>query len=204
MPLQVIGIRHGEVHNPKEVIYSGLPGYGLSEKGRGQAAAVAEALRDAPIAALYASPLERAVETASFIAERTGAEIVEDVRLHEWLHWAQWAGMTWDELRTEGREAWDRYTTDPGSVTSGESLDELADRMDDWLGDVVRDHTDGVVVAVTHLEPLRAILLRKLGRPAGHLFQLQISQCEVVRLHPQADATPVGPDALSGPTGGRV
>jgi probable phosphoglycerate mutase len=204
MPLQVIGIRHGEVHNPKDVIYSGLPGYVLSEKGREQAAAVAEALADVPIAALYASPLERAVETASFIAERTGAEIVEDARLHEWRHWAQWAGMTWDELRTEGREAWERYTIDPGSVTSGESLDELASRVDDWLADVLRAHDEGLVVAVTHLEPLRAILLRKLGRPADHLFQLQISQCEVVKLHPQADATPVALDALAGGLGGAM
>jgi probable phosphoglycerate mutase len=204
MPLQVIGIRHGEVHNPRNVIYSGLPGYVLSEEGRRQAAAVAEALAGVPITALYASPLERAVETASFIAERTGSEIIEDVRLHEWRHWAQWAGMTWEELRTKGREAWDRYTTDPGSVTSGESLSELADRVDAWLADVRRDHSDGVVVAVTHLEPLRAILLRKLGRPANHLFQLQISQCEVVKLHPEADAAPVGLDALPELAGGPV
>jgi broad specificity phosphatase PhoE len=204
MALQVIGIRHGEVHNPRNVIYSGLPGYVLSEEGRRQAAAVAKALADVPITALYASPLERAVETASFIADLTGAEIVEDIRLHEWRHWAQWAGMTWEELRTKGREAFDRYTTDPGSVTSGESLSELADRVEEWLADVSRDHADGVVVAVTHLEPLRAILLRRLGRPANDLFQLQISQCEVVKLAPQADATPVALEALPALAGGRM
>lgn len=191
MALQVIGVRHGEVHNPQGVIYAGLDGYGLSEKGRAQAAAVADALRGVHIAALYASPLDRAMETARFLHDVTGAEIVPDERLHEWRHWQQWAGLTWDELRTKGRDAWDAYTTDPGSVTSGESLAELGDRVESWLEDVERDHTDGVVVAVTHLEPLRAILLRMLGRPAKELFDIQITQCDVVRLRPAPDPMPV-------------
>jgi hypothetical protein len=61
---------------------------------------------------------------------------------------------------------------------------------------VERDHADGVVVGVTHLEPLRAILLRKLGRPARDLFEVNISQCEVVRLAPEPAADPVPLDAL--------
>lgn len=197
MPLQVVGVRHGEVHNPRNVIYSGLPGYRLSDTGRAQARAVADALRGAGVVAVYASPLERAIETATPIAEAAGVEVVPDERLHEWRHWEQWAGMTWEELRTEGREAWERYTTDPGSVVSGESLDQLAGRVADWLAEVGERHTDGLVVGVTHLEPLRAILLRELGLPASGLFDLQISQCEVVRLAPTADATPVPLDRLA-------
>lgn len=204
MPLQVIGVRHGEVHNPEGVIYSGLPGYFLSEKGRSQAAAVAEVLRDLPVTALYASPLDRAMETARYIADATGAELISDIRLHEWRHWKQWAGMTWEELRTKGREAWDAYTTDPGSVTSGESLAELADRVESWLEDVERDHGDGLVVGVTHLEPLRAILLRMLGRPAKDLFQLEIGLCDVVKLRPDPDGMPVPLSSIGALLGGRV
>ncbi len=196
MPPLVIGIRHGEVHNPQNVIYSGLPGYRLSDLGRQQASSVADALRDVPVAALYASPLERAVETASFISEATGVPIVEDERLVEWLHWQQWAGMTWEQMAEHPDGSFERYTTDPGSVATGESLDELADRFGSWLADVERDHPDGLVVGVTHLEPLRAILLRKLGRPWSDLFQLQISQCEAVKLAPHADVTPVSLDQL--------
>src|SRR5437016_2187139 len=69
MAFTVIGIRHGEVHNPEGVIYAGLPGYVLSELGRAQAAATAEALRGLDVAAIYASPLDRAMETATTIAE---------------------------------------------------------------------------------------------------------------------------------------
>ena len=197
MALTVLGMRHGEVLNPKGVIYAGLDGYGLSDAGRAQAQAVAEALRGRTLAGLYASPLDRAMQTAGFIAEVTGAEVVPDDRLYEWRHWQQWAGLTWDELRTKGREAWELYTTDPGAVTEGESLEQLADRFGSWLEEVRREHAEGLVIGVTHLEGLRATLLRVLGRPASHLFQVEIGLADVVRLYPDADTLPLTPDALA-------
>ena len=195
MAATVFGIRHGEVHNPKGVIYAGLDGYGLSDLGRRQADALAAALAGRSITALYSSPLDRAMQTARPLADALGIDIRPDARLYEWKHWQQWAGMTWDELRTKGRDAWDAYTTDPGSVTSGESLSELVDRVESWLADVTRTH-DGPVVGVTHLEPLRAILLRKLERPATDLFSLEIGLACAVRLAPEADATAFDAPAL--------
>lgn len=203
MALTVLGMRHGEVLNPKGVIYAGLDGYGLSDEGRRQAQAVAEALRGRRLSGLYSSPLDRAMQTASYIAGVTGAEVVPDERLYEWRHWQQWAGLTWDELRTKGREAWEAYTTDPGSVTSGESLEELADRFGSWLEDVRGRHADGIVIGVTHLEGLRATLLRALGRPAADLFQLEIGPAGVVRLEPDPEPAPIAPDALTAALSGR-
>ena len=191
MALTVLGIRHGEVHNPKGVIYAGLDGYGLSETGRVQAQAVADALRGVTLAGLYASPLDRAMETAGYIAAVTGAEVIPDERLYEWRHWQQWAGMTWEELREKGRGAFEAYMNDPGSVTSGESLEELADRFGSWLTDVQRDHADGVVIGVTHLEGLRATLLRELGRPPKDLFTVEIGLSGVVRLTPDPEPVPI-------------
>lgn len=198
MGLTVLGIRHGEVHNPKGVIYAGLDGYGLSDTGRTQAAAVAEALRGIEVGGLYSSPLDRAMQTAGFIADITGAEVIPDDRLYEWRHWQQWAGMTWEELREKGRGAFEAYMNDPGSVTSGESLKELADRFGSWLDDVRRDHSDGVVIGVTHLEGLRATLLRALGRPDSELFTIEIGLSGVVRLHPDPEPMPIGLDRLPG------
>jgi broad specificity phosphatase PhoE len=194
MPLQVIGVRHGEVHNPDGVIYAGLPGYGLSDLGRAQATEMAGALEGLPVAAIYASPLDRAMETATFIADIAGIEIVPDIRLHEWRHWQQWAGMTWEDLREKGRESWEAYLADPASVTSGESLAELGDRMDAWLADVERDHPDGIVVGVTHLEPLRTVLLRSLSRPARDMFDVHIGVGQAAQIRPDPDIT-----ALDGP-----
>ena len=203
MGLTVLGVRHGEVHNPEGVIYAGLDGYGLSETGRSQAQAVAGALRGIELAGLYASPLDRAMETASFISAVTGAEVIPDERLYEWRHWQQWAGMTWEELREKGRGAFEAYMNDPGSVTSGESLEELADRFGSWLTDVQRDHTEGIVIGVTHLEGLRATLLRALGRPAKDLFTLDIGLSGVVRLTPDPTAEPIALERLPAVLGAR-
>lgn len=187
----VVGVRHGEVSNPDNVIYSGMAGFGLSALGRRQAQAIGEALEGITVAALYASPLDRAIETATIIAELTGADVVPDERLSEWRHWEQFAGMTWAQLRTKAKPAWDAYTSDPGAVTSGESLDALADRVESWLADAMGASPSGLVVAVSHLEPLRAVLLRRLERPAGDLFSLQIGLGEAVRLAPDPDVTPM-------------
>ena len=196
MSLTVIGIRHGEVHNPQGVIYAGLDGYGLSEAGSGQAAAAAEALRGTGVVAIYSSPLDRAMQTAAAISSVTGVEIRPDERLYEWKHWQQWAGMTWDELRTKGRDAWEAYQRDPGSVTSGESLTQLADRVESWLGDVQREHADGVVVGVSHLEPLRAIMLRLLSRPTSDLLALNVGLGHAVRLQPSPSSDALEPAGL--------
>ena len=76
-------LRHGEVHNPTRVLYGRLPGFGLSALGRDQAEVVAKALADADLAAVVASPMQRAQETAGPIATLHGLEIVTDERLIE-------------------------------------------------------------------------------------------------------------------------
>src|SRR6185437_1965807 len=76
-------LRHGEVHNPSGVLYGRLPGYHLSANGRMMAAAAADFFSERPVAALFASPLERAQETARPVAMRLGLEIVTDDRLIE-------------------------------------------------------------------------------------------------------------------------
>jgi broad specificity phosphatase PhoE len=60
-------IRHGAVYNPEDLYYGRRPGFPLSEEGRREALAVTEALKNKPIAAIYSSPLQRALETAEII-----------------------------------------------------------------------------------------------------------------------------------------
>lgn len=76
-------MRHGEVHNPEGILYGRLPNFRLSDKGQGQAAKVAESLRGNKIAAVIASPLLRAQQTATPIAEAHGLAIVTDDDLIE-------------------------------------------------------------------------------------------------------------------------
>ncbi len=69
-------MRHGEVHNPEGILYGRLPNFHLSATGTRQAATVAEALADHDITAVFASPLQRAQETATPIARSHGLDII--------------------------------------------------------------------------------------------------------------------------------
>ncbi len=80
-------LRHGEVDNPHGILYGRLPGYHLSATGRAMAQAAAGYFAGRAVVALFSSPLERAQETASPVAERLGLPIVTDDRLIEsWNH----------------------------------------------------------------------------------------------------------------------
>ena len=76
-------LRHGEVDNPQGIIYGRLPNYHLSAAGRAMARAAADYLSGRRVTAIFCSPLERAQETATPVAERLGLPIVTDDRLIE-------------------------------------------------------------------------------------------------------------------------
>jgi broad specificity phosphatase PhoE len=76
-------VRHGQVENPRRVLYGRLPGFHLSTRGQAQADLLAGHFADTPLAAVVASPLERAQQTAAPIAAAHGLEVRTDLRLIE-------------------------------------------------------------------------------------------------------------------------
>src|SRR3989441_5965406 len=68
-------MRHADVENPQGVIYGHLPGFGLSQVGRAQAAAVGQSLRDSGVRRIVHSPLDRARETAEIINAQLAAPV---------------------------------------------------------------------------------------------------------------------------------
>ena len=76
-------LRHGEVHNPDAVLYGRLPSFRLSEDGRQMALDAAAALQGRDVTVVIASPLQRAQETATPIAEVFGVPVGTDERLLE-------------------------------------------------------------------------------------------------------------------------
>jgi broad specificity phosphatase PhoE len=76
-------VRHGQVENPRRVLYGRLPGYHLSSRGQAQADLLAGHFAGVPVAAVVASPLERAQQTATPIAAAHGLQVRTDLRLIE-------------------------------------------------------------------------------------------------------------------------
>jgi broad specificity phosphatase PhoE len=120
-------LRHGEVDNPNGVLYGRLPGYHLSATGRLMATAAADFFSERPVAAVFASPLERAQETARPVAERLGLEIVTDKRLIESGNVLEGKTITLTRLALNPVN-W-RYLLNPFTPSWGEPYQQVMDRM---------------------------------------------------------------------------
>lgn len=145
-------VRHGEVENPKGIIYGRLPGFHLSERGKRQAAAAAERLKDADVGAVWASPLERAQETAQYIAEVHGIEITTDDRLLESINSFEGVGKTAYALLRNPRHWW-RFRN-PMKPSWGESFRDIQARMISAISDAFIEAGDKEVVVVSHMTPV--------------------------------------------------
>jgi broad specificity phosphatase PhoE len=146
-------LRHGEVHNPRGILYGRLPGFHLSEDGRVMAKAAADFLAGRDLAALYSSPLERAQETAAPLAAQTGLEVTVDERLIE--PWNHFEGTTFGigdgALR---RPANWPYLYDPFRPSWGEPYASIAARMHAAMADAARAATGREAVCVSHQLPI--------------------------------------------------
>jgi broad specificity phosphatase PhoE len=120
-------LRHGEVHNPEHVLYGRLPGYHLSANGRMMAAAAAEFFAERPVAAVFASPLERAQETAQPVAERLGLTITTDDRLIESENVLEGKSVSLASLALSPLN-W-RYLWNPFRPSWGEPYGQVAGRV---------------------------------------------------------------------------
>jgi broad specificity phosphatase PhoE len=80
-PMTLHLIRHGEVHNPRQILYGRLPRFRLSDSGRWQAKQCGKRLNGSGIDAIYSSPLLRARQTAEEIIRRCGPNKLHISRL---------------------------------------------------------------------------------------------------------------------------
>lgn len=159
-------VRHGEVHNPRRVLYGRLPDYHLSKAGRGMARAAADHIADLdrPVSALFASPLERAQESAEPFAEVFGLEPEIDIRLIEPTNVFEGTRMkqslmnpfNWWHLRQPSLPSW------------GEPYASIAERMLGLMGEAWHAADGGDLVMVSHQAPIWVTHLRVAGLPLQH------------------------------------
>ena len=145
-------LRHGEVHNPDGVLYGRLPGYHLSANGRMMAAAAADYFDGRPIAAIFASPLERAQETAAPVAERLGLEIVTNDQLIESANVLE--GRTVTLIRLAVNPGNWRYLWNPFRPSWGEPYTEVVARMREAIAQAREAARGKEAVCVSHQLPI--------------------------------------------------
>ena len=177
-------LRHGEVHNPDHVLYGRLPGYHLSANGRMMAAAAADFFAGRPVAAVFASPLERAQETAQPVAERLGLTITTDDRLIESANVLEGKSVSLASLALNPLN-W-RYLWNPFRPSWGEPYTEVVARVRQVI-DRARDASAGPGGG------LRQPPAADLGQPPGGRAQAPVAQPE----HPPVRARVASPASPS-------
>ena len=121
-------MRHGEVANPDGILYGRLPGFRLSDTGRAQARKVADALADHDVTAVFASPLQRAQETATPIAAAHGLPIITNDDLIEADNVFEGLKVSVGDGALSKPRHWPKMR-DPFTPSWGEPYIQLAHRM---------------------------------------------------------------------------
>jgi broad specificity phosphatase PhoE len=160
-------LRHGEVDNPRGIIYGRLPGYHLSERGRSMAAAAADFFSERPVVSVFSSPLDRALETATPVARRLNLDIVTDERLIE--SWNHFEGMKFGvgdgSLRHPRHWA---ALINPFKPSWGEPYREVVARVNAAIAIAREAGTGREVVCVSHQLPIWVTRLNAEGRHLWH------------------------------------
>jgi probable phosphoglycerate mutase len=177
-------IRHGENEFVKTGKMAGqLPDVHLNERGRKQAVELAEALKQVPLKAIYASSLERAVETAEPIAEGRKLEIQLRPQLMD-NDIGKWHGRTLKQLRRIKK--WKVVQQAPSRFTfpEGESFLETQTRIASALDEIAASHKPKDIVAVVfHADPIKLAVAHYLGMPLDHFQRLACDTASVTVLY---------------------
>lgn len=167
-------IRHGQTAWNVEEVFRGRADVPLDEQGRRQAHAVAQALTNDAVSAVYSSPLQRAALTAQPIASAHGVETQIEERLTD-LHFGEWEGKPLTEVRATWPDVFARWERDPGSVTfpGGESLPVVRRRALAAIEDIAARHVGKAVAAVSHRVVTKVLLCAVLGLDDSHFWQIR-------------------------------
>ena len=179
----ILFARHGRTAWTGEGRYQGRSDPPLSVDGWADAAALAAALRDECLAAIYTSPLMRARQTADCISERRGNVAVHvDDRLAE-IAFGDWEGRTQAEIRAAAPEALRRWKRDPAGMRfpGGETLAEARARLHGFLADLPPEAE--AILVVTHAGMIRLACLDAEGRGDDGFRGIKIAPCGLRRLY---------------------
>jgi len=176
-------IRHGENDFlTRNKLPGHYPNIHLNERGRNQAAELDQTLNRLPIKAIYASPLERAVETATPLAHSLKLK----VQLHPGLvdiNVGVWTGRSWKVLNRTKNGKIIQETPSQFQFPEGESFIQVQERVVAALDSITAAHKEELVAVVFHADPIKLAVAHYLGLPLDHFQRLVVFTGSVTVLH---------------------
>jgi len=160
-------LRHGEVHNPTGVLYGRLPDFHLSDLGREMVDTVGAHLADHDVAAVVASSLDRAQETAVPIALAHGLSVTTDDRVIEAGNYFEGKTFGVGDGSLRYPRHWPKLVN-PFKPSWGEPYETIADRMLEAIAAVRHSARGREAVIVSHQLPVWTVRSRLEGRRLWH------------------------------------
>ena len=155
-------VRHGVTSHTGAKLSGWMPGIHLSDEGVAQAEAAARGLSKVPLKALYASPIDRTMETARPIAAAHGLKIETNPALGE-VEYGRWTDRTFKALRRT--KMWTTVQRWPSGARfpEGETLRAVQVRAVDELEAIRARHPKQAVCCVSHADVIRLVTAHYLG-----------------------------------------
>lgn len=175
----ILMVRHGQTPTTGQVLPGRAAGLHLAEAGVQQAHRVAERIAELPkVDAIYASPLERARETAAPIAKALKQRVHINKGLLE-CDFGDWTGEKLSQLMK--KPEWSTVQKAPSTFRfpNGESFTEMQTRMVTALDGIRAAHPGGVVVCVSHADPIKAAVAHAMGTHLDLFQRIVIGTCSV-------------------------
>jgi len=164
MTTRLLLIRHGATVLSAEDRFAGSTDVALSDEGRGQARALGERLAGEKIAAVYASPMQRTVETSTLATTAHGLTPITDPGLREISH-GRWEGLTRKEVEQRFGTEYATWELDPFTFApeGGEAGIAVMARALPVVRNIVERHAGTTVAVVSHKATIRLVLASLLG-----------------------------------------
>ncbi|MCW4355348.1 bifunctional RNase H/acid phosphatase [Hoyosella sp. YIM 151337] len=175
-PARLLLLRHGQTRLSIERRYSGRGDHELTAEGQRQARCAAERLsrQRGRVAAVVASPLSRARQTAEAVASELGLDVVVHDGLIE-TDFGAWEGLTFSEASDRDPELFQRWMGDTSvAPPGGEAFDEVQRRIEKAKTELVAEYGGSNVILVTHVTPIKMILKMALDVGPSLLFRLHL------------------------------
>jgi probable phosphomutase (TIGR03848 family) len=182
-------VRHALTPVTGSVLIGRLPGYPLSEKGREQAAATGQRLAGAPLKAVYSSPMERCVETATAVAAHHPKLKVQTVDDLAEIDYGSWQGRTLKSLY--GVKGWKELRARPADFRfpGGETIREAHTRGMVAIEALRVKHKDKAIVVCSHCDMIKLIVAGCLGLGIDLYDRINIAPASITTLY-LSDGTP--------------
>lgn len=181
-------VRHGLTAKTGVILPGRAPGLHLSDEGRRQAEAVAQRIAKLrKVAATYTSPIERARETAAPIAKSCRLALRVEQGLNE-CDPGQWTGLPLKQVRRKPEWRLVRHHPSGFRFPGGESIVEMQTRITEAVARLVERHPGEVIVAVSHADPIKAVIAHALGLHLDLFQRIVVAPASIT-------AIAYGPDA---------